>query len=414
LAEARSPAMKLCFICCEYPPGLHGGAGTFTQVIARALVRAGHEVRVVGVYPARAVALDYEEDEGVQVWRLRHPMQHGRWLAARYRMYELVKEWATAEQVELVDAPDHEGWFAGWPRDISVPLVLRAGGSFSYFAHEMGRRVPSLVFRLESMSYRRADAWIAKSRYVGEVTARLFKLRSGPHATLFNPVDVPRSVGSFAARDRNRVVFSGTLTAKKGIVELIKAWPLIRNEYDQAELHVYGKDGTAPSGESMTRFLGECLDPRLQRTVHFHGHVSRATLAEALSTARVAVVPSFAEGFAWAPLEAMAYGCPTIYTRLGSGPELIIDGRDGLLVDPHAPRRIAEAVCRVLRDDSLARRLGEGGRARVLSAFALEVLLPDNEAFYSQLIDRFSSRRCVLSRTVTHGERAWNGRDWAQ
>jgi glycosyltransferase involved in cell wall biosynthesis len=155
----------------------------------------------------------------------------------------------------------------------------------------------------------------------------------------------------------------------------------------------------------MTRFLGERLDPKLQGTVHFHGHVSRATLAEALSIARAAVLPSFAEGFAWAPLEAMAYGCPTIYTRLGSGPELIVDGRDGLLVDPSAPQQIAEAVCRVLQDDNLARRLGEGGRARVLSAFALEVLLPRNEAFYYRLIDRFRRRLYARSRVAPHAKR---------
>jgi glycogen synthase len=397
--------MRLCFICCEYPPGLHGGVGTFTQVIARALVQAGHEVRVIGVHPEDAVALDYEDDQGVQVWRLRHSTRHGRWLAARYRIYQVVKGWAKAGEVELVEAPDHDGWFAGWPRDFCVPLLLRAGGSYSYFAHEMGKRVPLLTFRLEKMSYRQADAWIATSRYVGEVTTRLFGLRAGPDATLFNPADVPLSVGSFAARERNRVVFSGTLTAKKGVVELIEAWPLIRDECDQAELHVYGKDGTAPGGGSMISFLERCLDPKLQGTVHFHGHVSRAMLFQALSTARAAILPSFAEGFALAPLEAMAYGCPTIYTRLGSGPELITDGRDGLLVDPRAPRRIAEAVCQVLQDDSLARRLGEGGRARVLSAFALDSILPRNEAFYGQLIDRFRSRRCARSRAVTHAER---------
>ena len=41
--------MKICFLCSEYPPVPHGGAGTFTQVTARALVQAGHDVRVVGL-----------------------------------------------------------------------------------------------------------------------------------------------------------------------------------------------------------------------------------------------------------------------------------------------------------------------------------------------------------------------------
>ena len=396
--------MKLCFICGEYPPGLHGGAGTFTQVLGRALVRAGHNVRVVGAYPADAVSQDHEDDVGVGVWRLRHPTRHGRWLAARYRLYRLVKQWALAGEIDLVEAPDHEGWFAGWPRDFPIPLVQRAGGAYSFFAHEMGAPISSLAFQLEKMSYHRADAWIAKSRYVGEVTQRLFKLRSGPSATLFNPMDAPPSMAPFSARDPHRVVFSGTLTVKKGIVELIRAWCEVRRRCDQAELHVYGKDNVAPEGGSMISFLKDCLGPRLAESVRFHGHVSRAVLASALSAARAAVFPSFAEGFAWAPLEAMAHGCPTIYSQLGSGPELLVDGRDGLLVDPHQPAGIADAVCRVLADGELARRLSVAGRARVLSTFALDVLLPSNEAFYAKLLDSFRSPKVAQGEHLVQSE----------
>jgi hypothetical protein len=45
-----SKSLELCFICSEYPPGPHGGIGTMTQVLARALVARGHGVRVIGVY----------------------------------------------------------------------------------------------------------------------------------------------------------------------------------------------------------------------------------------------------------------------------------------------------------------------------------------------------------------------------
>ena len=69
--------MKLCFVCREYPPGPHGGIGTMTQVLARALVRAGHEVRSVGLYPSWYEAPERQDDQGVQVLRLRqreHPL----------------------------------------------------------------------------------------------------------------------------------------------------------------------------------------------------------------------------------------------------------------------------------------------------------------------------------------------------
>ncbi len=383
--------MNLCFICSEYPPGPHGGTGTFTQVIARALTRAGHQVRVAGVYPATHPAADYEEDRGVQVWRLREPKFSYGWILARYRLYRLIKSWIMAGQVDLVEAPDHEGWFAWWPK-LPVPLVTRAGGAYSYFAHDMGNPVNPSIFRLEKWSYHRADAWITKSTYTGDVTSQLFNLESEPSAILYNPVDAPDSVRPFASRCRNQVVFTGTLTAKKGVIQLIDAWSRVKERIAGAELHLYGRDTRPPMGGSMQLYLQERLPPALRTSVHFHGHVKREKLFEVLGSARVAVFPSFSEGFAWAPLESMGYGCPTIYTQLGSGPELIQDGSDGLLIDPNDPIQIAEAIIRLLNDDNLSRQLSEAGRLRILSSFTLENLLPMNEAVYASLIKSFQGR----------------------
>jgi glycosyltransferase involved in cell wall biosynthesis len=383
--------MKLCFICAEYPPVPHGGVGTFTQVIGRALVAAGHEVRVAGVYRMRHTAPAYEEDQGVRVWRLPEPTHRGGWIAGRYHLYRLVRGWIDAGEVDLVDAPDHEGAFAGWPR-LPVPLVLRAGGAFSYFARELGKPLDPMTYRLERWAYRRTDRWIAKSRYTGEVTRDVFGLRDGPHAVLYNPVNAPADAPPFAGRSTNRIVFTGTLTEKKGIVQLVDAWPTVRARQPDAELHVYGKDGVGPQGGSMRAELLRRLPDAARESVRFHDHVSRAVLYEALATARAAVFPSFSEGFAWAPLEAMANGCPTVYTRLGSGPELITDGEDGLLVDPARPAEIATALLRLLQDAELARRLGEAGRARILGAFTLEKLLPANEAFYADVVRSFRPR----------------------
>jgi glycosyltransferase involved in cell wall biosynthesis len=143
----------------------------------------------------------------------------------------------------------------------------------------------------------------------------------------------------------------------------------------------------------MRAYLQSQLDERLRTTVHFHGHVTLDRLFEVLQTARVTVLPSYAEGFALMPLHAMSYGCPTIYSRRGSGPELIDHGRDGLLIDPDEPEEIAEAIIRILSDGQLALQLGKAGQEKVRQYFSTQTILSQNEAFYQSCIESFSNRR---------------------
>src|SRR5215207_4937169 len=114
--------MKACFICSEYPPSLHGGIGTFTQLLGRGLKRSGHEVRVVGVYGPGTIGPHYQEDEGVKVWRLAEPGRPGGWISARYALFRRVRDWSRRGEIDFVEAPDWAGWTAGWRR-VGVPVI---------------------------------------------------------------------------------------------------------------------------------------------------------------------------------------------------------------------------------------------------------------------------------------------------
>jgi glycosyltransferase involved in cell wall biosynthesis len=379
--------LRICFVCNEYPPGPHGGIGSSTQVLARGLAAAGHQVRVVGMYPADYPAADCEADAGVQVWRMRRSRPRWSWPWDRYRLFRAVAGWARRGEIDLVDVPDWEGWAAGWPR-LPVPVIVRLCGAVSYFAAELGQKVRRTMFWLERSSLERADFWCSKSRYTADKTQALFGLRTPPRQILYNPIPLLGD-GSSTPRDPHRVVFTGTLTGKKGIASLVRAWPRVLKACPASRLHVFGKDGQSPQGGSMQRFLESMLDGPLEATVSFHGHVGRSEVIEALTACRVAVFPSYAEAFANAPLEAMASGCPTIYSRRGSGPELMDDGVHGLLVDPDDPEAIATALCRVLGDDELACRLGRAGQDRVRERFSLERIVAENVGFYRSCMAEF-------------------------
>jgi glycosyltransferase involved in cell wall biosynthesis len=356
-----------------------------TQLLARALVGRGHRVRAVGVYPSTYPAADLEHDQGVEVIRLREPRHPFGWLLARWRLMRLVRRWVDHREIDAVEVPDWQGWAAGWP-SLPIPVIARLNGSAVYFAAERGRRAGALTRLLEGNSIRRADFVCSASRYTAERTVQLFQLRVATPEVLYNPVEATRVPAQ--PRAPGRVVFTGTLTEKKGVVPLMQAWPQVLAQVPAAELHLYGKDGSTTSHPSMQGYMTSLLPENALASVRFHGHVTRAIAMGALAEAWVAVFPSYAEAFAVAPLEAMACATPTVYTRRGSGPELIRDGQDGLLVEPDRPEEIAGALVRVLNDEDLARRLGAAGHGRVTEAFDLERLVSANVAFYRRCVAR--------------------------
>lgn len=375
--------MRIAFVCSEYPPAKHGGIGTMVRMLARRLTARGHSVRVVGYQSLGAGLAEQEIDHGVEVTRI--PIAPGRLmlLRARRRIHRLLQRWTACGGLDLVEVPDYQGWAAGW-RPMRAPVVVRYNGSSSYFARELDQPLQYPDYWIERASLRRAQFHCSVSRYTADRTAHVFNYAPETCEVIYNPIEATDV--SPRRPSQNTVVFSGTLVGKKGVVELLKSWPKVAAQNPGAKLHLYGKDGKAPDGGSMQEYLSRMAGERLRRSVFFHGHVKRDEVLAAIANAGVAVFPSFAEAFAFAPLEAMASACPTIYSTRGSGPELIRNGEDGILVDPSKPKDIANAISAVLQSDELASRLGESGRRRVLAKFTIDRIIQQNERFYERCI----------------------------
>src|SRR3954468_2162166 len=97
--------------------------------------------------------------------------------------------------------------------------------------------------------------------------------------------------------------------------------------------------------------------------VKFTGH--RDDVPRLLAAADLLVLPSLYEGLPNVVLEAMRFRKPVVATAAPGRPEVVEDGRTGLLVPLHSPPALAQAIRTVLDDADLARQLGAAGRARV-------------------------------------------------
>lgn len=152
----------------------------------------------------------------------------------------------------------------------------------------------------------------------------------------------------------------------KGIDDTIEALPAILAEAPSVRYRIVGDGDDRPRLEHFAASVG------VTASVDFLGACSDQTIAEELSGAHVFALPSSEEGFGLVFLEAMAWRIPIVASTQGAAPEIVHEGKTGLLVGKNNPGELAAAVLRLLTDQTLARDLATAGVEEVNSDFMLE------------------------------------------
>jgi colanic acid/amylovoran biosynthesis glycosyltransferase len=164
-----------------------------------------------------------------------------------------------------------------------------------------------------------------------------------------------------------RLFSCGRLNPSKGHDDVVKAVARVRDQGLDVRLHIAGEDDT---GGGMRRLLEQLkTELRLTEAVVLLGAVSEDVVRKELSEAHAFVLGSLEEPLGVAIMEAMAMRVPVVVTGAGGVPELVDDGKDGLLVPAREPGRMAESLLRLLRDPGLASRLSESGRRKIETSF---------------------------------------------
>lgn len=377
--------MHICYLCSEYPPGPHGGVGTFTQTLGRALVRRGHSVTVVGFGQSMRTGIVQHEDEGVTVIRIRSSRVPR--LGALSSSISLQRALRRVNAVRRIDVLEgSELSLALLPRRLLPVKVIRMHGGHHFFCHDLGQERKPVRSWLERRSFRNADYLCAVSRHVANVTSELLDLHQRNIEILPNPVDTVYFAPQPSVTEvPYRIIFVGTICEKKGVRQLIQAMPAILEREPRAHLQLVGRDWHDPStGENYTDEMRQIAAQLAPGRVSFLGTVNNNDLPILLATASVCVMPSHAEAMSLTWLEALSIGRPLVASRAGPGPEVVEDRVSGLLCDPHDPKSIASCVSTLLAEPALRERLGQGARRRALAQFSLEALAIQNENFYAR------------------------------
>jgi glycosyltransferase involved in cell wall biosynthesis len=385
--------MHIGFLSGEYPPYPLGGVGARVTDLARGLVRAGHSVSVVGIYPHNRNVKQLVDEmlEGVRVIRIPQSPMWMRWrpglLWDRYRIHVQFRRLHRQAPFDLIEVSDGCG-FALLGVPAGVPMAMRMDGTTKVFDEAMGIPGDRFYYWMEETALRKARFLSAPSAYARDSTLRLFGLQDRECAVIYNAVDTDAFSPGSQPTEPGLIVCTNSVEPRKGVREMIIAMNEICASHPQARLVFIGSD-TQPKVGGRTygeRVLDEAR-PEVRERISFTGQLDRYTaVLDYLRRAHICSYPCQVETFGIAPLEAMAVGKPVIYGKSGPGPELIEDGVSGLLCDAQSPASIAACVKRILSEPGLAQTLGRNARQRALNMFAREPWIRRNIDYYSGCI----------------------------
>jgi glycosyltransferase involved in cell wall biosynthesis len=141
------------------------------------------------------------------------------------------------------------------------------------------------------------------------------------------------------------------------------------------------------------RQICEDLAKRLNIDAHLWFVGQRDDIPALLASSDLHIHPSHQEALPNSIIEAMAASLPVIATRVGGVPELIEDGVNGLLVDPHAPSELGQAILALASDAERRRAMGEHSAVKVRQQFTLERSVERYEQLYARVSGARSRRR---------------------
>lgn len=177
-----------------------------------------------------------------------------------------------------------------------------------------------------------------------------------------------------AIQKRFDVVFSARLVSNKGFIELLDVVEALPG----VTVLVLG------DGPLLAQAQKKVEQSSLKGRVEFRGWVEeQSTLLRELQSAKIFVMNSKSEGGPRIALEAMACGMPTIATRVGVMPEVLVDGQNGIFTDGTAAD-LQQQISSLLRDDAKRERLGREACA-VLKMFDRQLLLSKYASFLQSL-----------------------------
>lgn len=378
--------MKIGITC--YPT--YGGSGVVATELGIELAQRGHEVHFIAYS---------------QPFRLReaqpnisfHEVEVSHYPLFDYPPYDLALATRMAEVAQLYELDLLHVHYA-IPHSVSALLAKQMVAS----APKGSRRLPFVTtlhgtditlvgldrsyLPITRFSIEQSDGVTAISRYLRDRTCREFQIRDSIEV-IYNFVNCdvyrrsPESAshrGEYADKNERLLVHLSNFRPVKRVWDVIEIFDRIQQKVP-ARLLLIG------DGPDRSRAEWLAMDKGLHDRVLFLG--KQDLVHEKLALADVLLLPSELESFGLAALEAMACEVVPVATDVGGLPEVVENGRTGVLADVGDVETMARCAIEILSDDERLREMGKRGRIAAQSRFCSTKIIPKYEEFYQKVLN---------------------------
>jgi starch synthase len=386
--------VRIGIVTREWPPDVYGGAGVHVEHLVAALrsLPAGPEIDVHCFGEPRPDAVGHAVPPGLQ--------------GANGALQAVGVDVEIAAALGDVDLVHSHTWYAN---AAGLLASLVHGIPHVVTAHSLEPRRPwksdqlgggyRLSSWVERTAYLAADAVIAVSHgmrtdvldaYPDLDPAKVQVVGNGVDAEAYRPIEDPEVVRSLGVDpDRPYALFVGRITRQKGVMHLLRAAEQLP---ERIGLVLCAGAPDTPAERQQVADAVTALQSRRSGVVWIEEMLPREKLVPLITGATVFVVPSVYEPLGIVNLEAAACRTAVVASDVGGIPEVVDDGRTGLLVhyDPEDVAAfeagLAARIAELVADPARAAAMGAAGRERVLAEFGWPAIAQQTVGVYSAVL----------------------------
>lgn len=309
------------------------------------------------------------------VWKLRQTIRQ--WAPDVLHCYSFTAELWGAIATRLLPAAERP------------TLITSVRGTYEWYSANQ--------WRMKHWASQRSQGIISNSREGAEYAARQMGLPMSRFSIVHNGVEVPEPAADAVAALRKEytaatpngqadapfetlLLFVGRLVEHKNLPRLLDAFARVATERPHVRLLLVG------GGPLHDALVARIRELKLDGRALLLGE--RPDVAALMKAADLLVAPSLREGMSNVILEAMALGLPVLATRVGGTPEVIEDGRHGVLVDPIDTLALADAMLQLIDDPVRRQAIGQAGRQKVLEQYSPPAMVSAMLKEYSRVSQR--------------------------